>query len=171
MSIGQKIKQVRISRGITQQDLADQAKINLRTIQRIENDEVIPRSYTLKTIAQILEIEESELFDSEAMKNERPQSVSSKLKLAGLHFSALIFVPTLLIWFFEKEHDQDINFHGADIINFQLTMLAILLPCILLPGLPQLIALFTLIVIVVNTVRVLKGKSYYYPLTIRIMKK
>ena len=170
MQTGQKIKEARIKQGLTQQELALKANINLRTIQRIENGEVIPRSYSLKTIAKVLNLNESELFDLNYQTDDQENVKKQKATLVWLHLSALLLLPAFLIWFFEKEHDRDINYHGAAVINFQLSMLAILLPCLFFAGLPQLIAIFTLIVVLINTFRVIKGKPYYYPLTIRIVK-
>ena len=170
MPSGQKIKEIRTIQGMTQQELALKAKINLRTIQRIENEEVMPRSYTLKIIARVLMIEYSELLDLNPMRNDPEKSRKETAKLVWLHLSAILFVPTFLIWFFEKEHSRDIKQHGADIINFQLSMLAVLLPCLLFAGLPQIVSLFTLIVVLINSVRVIRGKSYYYPLSIKILK-
>ena len=45
MSIGQKIKDARIKKGLTQEDLAAKTDISVRTIQRIENEEVAPRTF------------------------------------------------------------------------------------------------------------------------------
>ncbi|MCE6991440.1 helix-turn-helix domain-containing protein [Dyadobacter sp. CY323] len=169
MQTGQKIKEIRTRLGMTQQELALKAKVNLRTIQRIENGEVIPRSYTLKIIASVLNIEAAELFDLNLLESEQETPKRHKAMLIWLHLGAIFFLPSFLIWFFEKEHDLDIKHHGADVINFQLSMLAILLPCLFFPGLPQLIALFTIIVILINTIRVITGKSYHYPLAARIL--
>ena len=60
--IAKKIKHTRKIKGLTQEDLAEQAKINLRTIQRIENAENVPRGKTLNLICQALEIDPAE-FD------------------------------------------------------------------------------------------------------------
>jgi len=40
--IGQKIREVRKRKGLSQEELAESAKVNLRTIQRIENNENEP---------------------------------------------------------------------------------------------------------------------------------
>ncbi|MCF2491498.1 helix-turn-helix domain-containing protein [Dyadobacter sp. CY347] len=170
MQTGQKIRESRIKQGLTQQELAAATNISLRTIQRIENGEVIPRSYTLKTIASVLKIDESEIFELVPPRNAQQNSGRQKMMLVWLHLSALLLLPAFLIWIFERIQNDDINYHGADVINFQLSMLAYLIPCMLLPGLPQIIAVFTVIVVLVNTVRVIIGKSYYYPFTIRMIK-
>ena len=52
--LAQLVREKRTAKGITQQELADMAGISLRSVQRIENGEVLPRSYTLRVIAEKL---------------------------------------------------------------------------------------------------------------------
>jgi len=52
--LGQKILELRKQKGFTQEELVEQCNINVRTIQRIEAGEVTPRSFTLKTILNVL---------------------------------------------------------------------------------------------------------------------
>jgi transcriptional regulator with XRE-family HTH domain len=44
----------RLSKGLTQKELSEKSHISIRSIQRIENGELIPRGHTLRTLAQIL---------------------------------------------------------------------------------------------------------------------
>jgi transcriptional regulator with XRE-family HTH domain len=62
--IGKKINEVRKSKGLTQEELADLSKVNLRTIQRIENNESEPRGKTLILICEALDIDVEELISS-----------------------------------------------------------------------------------------------------------
>ena len=55
--IGKRIKEIRLKRGLSQEELAEASKVNLRTIQRIENNETKPREKTLQLIFNALEIE------------------------------------------------------------------------------------------------------------------
>jgi transcriptional regulator with XRE-family HTH domain len=48
------VKEGRAAKGYTQQELADLARLSLRSIQRIENGEVLPRSYTLRMLSEHL---------------------------------------------------------------------------------------------------------------------
>lgn len=48
------LREGRLSKGLTQKELAEKSNISLRSIQRIENGELIPRSHTIKTLAQSL---------------------------------------------------------------------------------------------------------------------
>lgn len=48
------VKEGRLLKGYTQKELSERSNISIRSIQRIENGEIIPRSYTLKTIAEVI---------------------------------------------------------------------------------------------------------------------
>jgi len=62
-NIGEKIKIVRKKKGLSQEELADLATINLRTIQRIENSESEPRGKTLHLICGVLDLNAEDLLD------------------------------------------------------------------------------------------------------------
>jgi len=56
-NIGIKLTDLRHIKGLTQKELSDQCGIDIRTIQRIEAGEVVPRMSTLKLIAELLEFD------------------------------------------------------------------------------------------------------------------
>lgn len=53
--LGKKILELRKQKGLTQEELVEKCNINVRTIQRIEAGETMPRSFTIKTILQALD--------------------------------------------------------------------------------------------------------------------
>jgi XRE family transcriptional regulator, regulator of sulfur utilization len=63
--LDQKILQLRKAKGITQEELAEDTRVSIRTIQRIESGESIPRPYTLKRIAEVLDVSYEELNAAE----------------------------------------------------------------------------------------------------------
>ena len=69
--LGQRIVALRKQKGLTQDELVDLCNINVRTLQRIENGEVTPRSYTIKTILSALD------YDYESLQLERKNSQES----------------------------------------------------------------------------------------------
>jgi transcriptional regulator with XRE-family HTH domain len=167
MKTGQYIKEARIRKGMTQEELAIETGINIRTIQRIENGEVIPRSYSLRTIAEILGIDPVSV---PAEKTAAP-ATGNRAMLVGLHLGGLLLLPAVMIWHFEKDRIKGVDEHGADVINFQLSMLVILLPLLFVPFLAILLALFTMVVVLLNTFKVMLGKPYHYPMSISFLKK
>jgi transcriptional regulator with XRE-family HTH domain len=48
------IKEGRLAKGYTQQELSDLTGISIRSVQRIENGDVIPREYTLRLLVERL---------------------------------------------------------------------------------------------------------------------
>jgi transcriptional regulator with XRE-family HTH domain len=62
MLVHQKITEARKNKGLTQEELADKASVTVRTIQRIESGETVPRNFTLKAIAEALDIPFDELL-------------------------------------------------------------------------------------------------------------
>ena len=62
-SIGQKIAELRKFKGFSQEGLAEQTNVNLRTIQRIEKDENKPSGTTLKMLCEVLEATPENILD------------------------------------------------------------------------------------------------------------
>lgn len=53
---GKKLIDYRKARGLTQEELAEKSGISIRTIQRIETGDVLPRAYTIKVLSDYLGI-------------------------------------------------------------------------------------------------------------------
>lgn len=70
--LGLRITELRKQKGLTQDEVVDLCNINVRTLQRIENGEVTPRSYTIKTILTALD------YDYESLQAEQTSDVLSQ---------------------------------------------------------------------------------------------
>jgi transcriptional regulator with XRE-family HTH domain len=81
--LGKKIVELRMAKGLTQEELVELCNVSVRTIQRIENGEVTPRSYTVKTIFSALDYD---LEKMSAAENDNPESRSwlKRLMLTGV---------------------------------------------------------------------------------------
>lgn len=60
-SISNRAKEFRKNKGLTQEQLAEDAQLNFRTIQRIEYNESTPRGDTLKRISDSLKVSENDV--------------------------------------------------------------------------------------------------------------
>ncbi|MEY4955459.1 MAG: hypothetical protein RI981_1544 [Bacteroidota bacterium] len=60
MEFGLRLKEIRTSLNYSQKELAEQTGLTLRTIQRIENNEVTPSLHSLKVIGEALKTDLSE---------------------------------------------------------------------------------------------------------------
>ncbi len=71
MGLCDTIVAARKQKGLTQEELADQCNVTVRTIQRIESGETTPRAYTLKAIAAALNISFEQLVAAGTPNNEQ----------------------------------------------------------------------------------------------------
>ncbi len=80
---GKIIAERRKMKGFSQESLADESGISLRTIQRIENNQVRPQPFTLKKLAEVLDL------DIESM-------VEPNINLKGAHLIKRTFLVSIL---------------------------------------------------------------------------
>ncbi len=119
-TIGAKISKIRKQKGMSQEELADLSKINLRTLQRIEKDENDPRGNTLKSICDVLQINIGELVDYGKTED------NSYLMFLHLSIISCIIIPLgniilpLILWMNKKSSVVNVNTQGKNIINFQI---------------------------------------------------
>ena len=85
-------------------------------------------------------------------------------------------VGPLIIWLSKREDSPEIDAHGKESLNFQISMLiynaisAIL--CLVLVGFVLLgvLHILNIIFVIIATIRASEGKLWRYPLTIRLIK-
>lgn len=121
IEIGKKIRDVRISKGISQELLAEQAKVNLRTIQRIENNESKPRGNTLVLICSALQIDMDDLQVKEKIE-------IGPLILNGLFLVLFNLLFMLTISFLVMDSKANLNSRfGAILLSFFIPMFIVFL--------------------------------------------
>ena len=115
-----KVKILREQKNLTQTELAEKSGLSLRTIQRIESGQSL-KGFTLKAIAQTLEIEPENLFSKE---EENIQIDRAKLinfsALAGLiiPFGGIIF-PAILTYRTQDSVNREL---GKSVIGVQIIL-------------------------------------------------
>jgi transcriptional regulator with XRE-family HTH domain len=119
-TIGEKIQDIRKRKGLTQEQLSSSAKINLRTLQRIEKNETEPLGNTLNSICNILDINLEDILDYNKTEDKR--------YLIFFHLSVLSFIIIpigniiipLILWITKRDKIINLNEQGADLLNFQI---------------------------------------------------
>ena len=92
----------------------------------------------------------------------------------GIPFSNIL--APLIIWLIKKEEMPFLNDQGKEVVNFQITMTICILVsalfCIILIGIPFLIGLliYNFIITIVAAISANDGKSYRYPINLRLIK-
>jgi len=119
--LAKRMKDLRNRKGMSQEILAEESGLSLRTIQRIENEETEPTGDTLKRLSNALNVNPDELIDW-TIKEDR-----GFLKILNLSALTFIFFPLLgilvpfIMWISKKDKLKDINKIGKDVINFEIT--------------------------------------------------
>lgn len=179
METGKLIKELRLKKGMTQEELADKTEVSARTIQRIENGEVDPRAYTLQMIARALEVDYSLFTENEPDEELEAQRVKDSNWLGLLHFSGIIplIFPTVLIWHQKRDKVKGISVHYRDVISFQLMVWVGILAGLWIYWRAQvpipliMVFLVNAVISIVNTVRVVSGEPYKHVSFFKLGKK
>ncbi len=82
MEFGARLKEIRTSLNISQKELSEQTGLTLRTIQRIENNEVKPSLYSLKVIGEVLKTDLSDFLKTSEAK---PYEFNLNLKITDMN--------------------------------------------------------------------------------------
>lgn len=118
--IGKKLKELRKKKGLSQEELAESASINLRTIQRIENNENEPRGNTLNQICKVLDVNAEEILDY------GKQTDNGYLFFFHLSVLSFLVIPLgniilpMILWETKKDKVIGLKESGANLLNYQI---------------------------------------------------
>ena len=118
--IGTKIFDIRKRKGLSQSELSDLSKINLRTLQRIEKGVTVPHGNTLKNLCQVLDVNIEDILDY--------QKTADLKFIRFFHLSVLTFiiVPVgniiipLILWRKNRDRIEYLEEQGINLLNFQI---------------------------------------------------
>jgi XRE family transcriptional regulator, regulator of sulfur utilization len=120
MKLQQRIITARHQKGFTQEELATLTRLSVRTIQRIESGESIPRSFTLKAIAkaldqpyeQLMQEDETAVFSTPA--SGQYEAIRHFFQLFNLSCFSFIVVPWVhfLIPYYLLKKQNNLNEHS-----------------------------------------------------------
>ena len=182
-TLGKRLKYQRSIKGYTQEELSDASSVGIRTIQRIEKEEVSPHLQTVKLLAVGLKVPIEDLM---VIDNPNEEKIQRKWMLL-LHsipfigfiipFGSVLF--PVFLWIHKSDDNKAYDHHGRAIINFHSSILLYLVISLLLffpfPGynffLTGAIVLFSLVTTVLNIMSALDKGTCYYPLSISFLKK
>lgn len=171
METGKRIRELRIQKGMTQEDLAEKTEVSARTIQRIENEEVDPRSYTLQRIAKALDVDFSLLVKNESDERHEGHKSTDEIWSGLLHLSGILplIFPTLIIWKYRKDKTKETTNHLRAVLTMQLCIWGICLAGLWIywktnQPLPFIIGLLIgALVAIMNAIFVTSGKPFINP--------
>ena len=186
--LAKRIKELRTQRGMSQEFLAEESGLSLRTIQRIENSQSNPTGESLKRLANALQVTPSELIDWTIKEDTKYLTFLNLSALTFLFFPLLGILLPFILWTAKKDQIKNINVVGKSLINFQITwtLLLFFIPIVMYViaridiveniSLREffiaiiLLYLINLILILFNTLRINNGKNIVYLPQINFLK-
>lgn len=128
-----RIKKLRNQKGMSQELLAEESGLSLRTIQRIENGETNPTGESLKRISNALNVNPDELMDWSIKEDNKFLTNLNLSALTFLFFPLLGILVPFIVWTSRKGKIKNVDKLGRNLINFQIswTLLLFFYPIIL----------------------------------------
>ncbi|WP_224488112.1 DUF4870 domain-containing protein [Robertkochia flava] len=183
------LKSIREQKGYTQNDLAAKTGLSLRTIQRLENTNKVPKGFTLSALAEEFNMDPSALqakfINTKRSRDSEITTIRiinlSVLSFLGIPFGNLIL--PLILWRSNRD-SQLVDDVGRRIVNFQilftliLSLLLILLPFTvakLFPGIPLILIsvllayLFNIVVIIRTAIKIQHQDFDFLNLPLRLI--
>jgi len=183
-----RVKALRNKRGMSQEFLAEESGLSLRTIQRIEKGASNPTGDSLKRLATALDITADELIDW-AVKEDNKYLIFLNLSaLTFLFFPLLGILIPFILWSSKKDKIKNINLLGKRLINFEITWTLILcfVPMLLfvlskfnvieslslnnLLGVIVSLYIINVVFVLFNTIRISNEQSVVYAPQIKFLK-
>ncbi len=123
---GSRIKNLRLQSGFSQQELANKTLLSLRTIQRIENGETVPRGDSLQRISKALNFQVADLSEH-VLKEDKGILILLHVSTSGfLIFPLLGIIFPLILWLLFKDKIANIMIEGRKILKSQIYWLSVL---------------------------------------------
>ena len=121
MELAKRVKNLRSRKGLSQELLAENSGLSLRTIQRIENSETEPRGDTLRRLSDALAVAPEEIIDWTIKEDNNYLAVMNLSAFGFLLFPILGIIIPLIMWISRKDRIRHINQTAKAILNFQIT--------------------------------------------------
>jgi len=186
--LSKRVKELRSRKGLSQEQLAENSGLSLRTIQRIENGETEPRGETLKRLMNALDATPDDLMDWSIAEDKGFLTAVNLSALGFFVFPLLGILIPLIMWISKKDKLKDINKTGKEILNFQITwnllvfmayiffmggvllMGSIIRNPFILVGIIGFLYMYNFLFIIINTVRIYNEKEIKYFPKIRFLR-
>lgn len=108
-NLSQGVKKLRKRKGLSQEELAENSGLSLRTIQRVENGETKPTGETLKRISAVLSVTLNELIDWDIKKECSNTTIKAKNEYLHIFDDKLIITVTPKINDLVEDYGKSVN--------------------------------------------------------------
>lgn len=121
-----KIKDLRNRKGFSQEQLSEESKLSLRTIQRIEKGESVPRGDSLVKLTQALGVTPDALLEWTDIEDKGYLTLLNLSAISILIQPILGLIIPLVMWILKREKIKLVDDTGKKLIGFQIIWILIL---------------------------------------------
>ncbi|MUH34760.1 helix-turn-helix domain-containing protein [Zobellia amurskyensis] len=190
-NLSKRVKEMRNQQGMTQEVLSEKSGLSLRTVQRIENNETVPRGDSLKRLAIALNTSPDDMIDWKIQEDKGYLTLMSFSAIGFLLFPILGIILPLIFWILKRDKVKHVNELGKSILNFEITwtILFFLYIISLVSGMwsgiihrvspmnimflyipVALLYLYNIVVILLNTIRISQSKKAKFIPALKMFK-
>jgi len=185
--LAKRVKELRKRNGISQELLAENSGLSLRTVQRIENGETQPTGDSIKRLSSALNVTPNELIDWQIIEDNNIHLLLNLSQLGFIAFPLLGILIPLIIWTSKKDKIKDVDNVGKSILNFQISWTLLLFLMVIAIFITMKLELtknisfadilitfsgmyfINFVVVIFNTLRYHNGKSIKYMPTFKFL--
>ena len=124
--LAKRVKELRKRNGMSQELLAENSGLSLRTVQRIENGETQPTGDSIKRLSSALNVTPNEIIDWQVIEDSNALLLLNLSQFSFIAFPLLGILLPFIIWTSKKDKIKDIDHVGKSILNFQISWTLIL---------------------------------------------
>lgn len=120
-NLATKIKDLRKRKGFSQEQLSEESALSLRTVQRIEKGESVPRGDTLIKLTQALGVTPDDLLEWTDTEDKGYVTLLNLSSISILMQPLLGIIIPLVMWILKREKVMLVDDTGRKLISFQIT--------------------------------------------------
>lgn len=152
---------------------------NLKKLEELLKNGAITQEEFENEKAKILSKETIESDSKKVETKVQPDlGMDENLYLLLMHLSQFLtsFILPLIMWIVGKDKSQRVDFHGKEIMNFEISCIIwiivgiITIPIIVGIVILSLVGVFMTVCIIVAAVKASSGEDWHYPITIKFLK-
>ena len=152
---------------------------NLKKLDKLLQNGAITQEEFEKEKAKILNKETPESDSKRVETNVLPDlGMDENLFLLLMHLSQFLtsFILPLIMWMIGKDKSRRVDFHGKEIMNFEISCIIwiivgiITIPILVGIAILSLVGIYMTVCIIVAAVKAFNGVDWHYPLTIKFLR-
>jgi len=132
LNLASQIKEARYLKGMSQEQLAENSKLSLRTIQRVEKGQSVPRGDTLLKLISALDLKQEEIITSAKSQENVYFGFLNLIALSFLVYSIVSIILPIMVLVYNVKRNKMISMVAKNILVTQIILVLGMYICLYL---------------------------------------